>query len=649
MRRRLSAALAVIMVAGTVVAVAQLSAQASTATTPPFSQCPAIGASPSCQILIIVNSDRTVSVYGDPNVGPYDGLEDTLVGIQNDSSRPVEAITASGTPGLAGFDGDGLCTATGAPSECPFGPSGYEGPGTAFIPDATDTSRVEVDFSGGLAAGAHTYFSLEESLDAATLVVRLGTLEHDADGDGLPDAWESAQGRDLGGDLFDPTLYNAGARPDHKDIFLQIDHEVGAGFDEPTLKLIKDAFAKAPVTNPDQKPGINVHFVDGAVLSPAESDGLRKQNGDPDWGKISDRYKSDLEYHAYHYVLSTLWNSDVYAGQSDNTPGQFVVVDDCGSRTVSAWFGLKRVPRKSCEVSRASQAANLMHELGHNLGLSHGGAPAQTQADLENSEDPYKPNYLSVMNYSFSHSGMPGIGLDYSRWGADEVNKLDENSLAESDGVFATNPSNPFPSKAKTIYYCPANGTARAVALDRPVDWNCKYGVESGRISANIDWPDDDRKKGRRVWLKGQILMTSHDDWGNLVYNGGVIGQLARTYIVGPGVADVEKEPTPGLLRSIAAQVEPKSTVPTPMVVARSSESLTMQVPVSPAAVGSVSWAPVLNGGSEGESTSAATVSAGASTVVRFTVPRTSLVGAIGVSVTLETANWKVSNAVRTN
>jgi hypothetical protein len=62
-----------------------------------------------------------------------------------------------------------------------------------------------------------------------------------------------------------------------------------------------------------------------------------------------------------------------------------------------------------------------------------------------------------------------------------------------------------------------------------------------------------------------------------------------------------------------------------------------------------VSWAPVLNDGSEGESTPAATVPAGASTVVRFTVPRASLVNAIGVSVTLETPNWKVKSAVRMN
>jgi hypothetical protein len=43
------------------------------------------------------------------------------------------------------------------------------------------------------------------------------------------------------------------------------------------------------------------------------------------------------------------------------------------------------------------QAGAFMHELGHNLGLRHGGATT-----LPN----YKPNYLSVMNYSFNLLGI---------------------------------------------------------------------------------------------------------------------------------------------------------------------------------------------------------------------------------------------------
>jgi hypothetical protein len=58
--------------------------------------------------------------------------------------------------------------------------------------------------------------------------------------------------------------------------------------------------------------------------------------------------------------------------------------------------------------SRDQQAATFMHELGHNLGLNHGGA----------SNDPMncKPHYLSVMNYAYQFKNFDtSRPLEYSR------------------------------------------------------------------------------------------------------------------------------------------------------------------------------------------------------------------------------------------
>jgi predicted Zn-dependent protease len=64
-----------------------------------------------------------------------------------------------------------------------------------------------------------------------------------------------------------------------------------------------------------------------------------------------------------------------------------------------------------------------MHELGHNLGLDHGGAD-----DIN-----CKPNYLSVMSYSRQFSSPIGNRpLDYSR---SSLVHLNESSLNEPDGV----------------------------------------------------------------------------------------------------------------------------------------------------------------------------------------------------------------------
>jgi hypothetical protein len=157
-------------------------ASAASQQSPPFTECPAIGASPSCEILLVVNADKTVSVLGDPAVGPFDGSDDTLVGIINDSAAAVSAVTVSGPgSGLSLFDGDGICSGDygtwSGSSSCPYGPTGYEGPGTSFVTDPSLPDSAEVDFKGGLAPAATAYFSLEGALTSAELTAREGPLE----------------------------------------------------------------------------------------------------------------------------------------------------------------------------------------------------------------------------------------------------------------------------------------------------------------------------------------------------------------------------------------------------------------------------------------------------------------------------------------
>jgi hypothetical protein len=160
----------------TVTALLLTAAGASAIPTPPFTQCPAIGSSPSCGVLIEF-TDQGTNILEDPAVGPYDAAEDTLVGAQNDSSATVNSVTLSGvgTFGipLFGFDGDGICSGffTGTPAGCPFGPTGYEGPGTSFQNVSPDQTTGDVVFTGGLAPGASAYFSLEDRLSASLITV----------------------------------------------------------------------------------------------------------------------------------------------------------------------------------------------------------------------------------------------------------------------------------------------------------------------------------------------------------------------------------------------------------------------------------------------------------------------------------------------
>jgi hypothetical protein len=194
-----SAAVAVtaLIVGGILAAAPDGTADAASPAAPPFTQCPAIGASSGCEILLVVNPDNTISVQGDPSVGTYDGSDDTLVGIVNNSSSAIPAITVSGPgSGLAGFDGDGICTyaAGGISSGGGAGFSGdsycdaqqlagtspqdYSGPGNSFTLDPSSKDDVEVDFPGnGLVGGASSYFSLEGALTAAVVTARKGGIK----------------------------------------------------------------------------------------------------------------------------------------------------------------------------------------------------------------------------------------------------------------------------------------------------------------------------------------------------------------------------------------------------------------------------------------------------------------------------------------
>ena len=97
-------------------------------TTAPFNECPQIGYDASCGILIVI-SNNGEQVLQDPNnstagyrlidqrepryPGALRQVDDTLVGIVNESSKPVYGLQLSGESSgtdLFGFDGDGICT-----------------------------------------------------------------------------------------------------------------------------------------------------------------------------------------------------------------------------------------------------------------------------------------------------------------------------------------------------------------------------------------------------------------------------------------------------------------------------------------------------------------------------------------------------------
>jgi RHS repeat-associated protein len=134
----------------------------------PFTECPPVGADTSCALLIYV-TDSGVTILQDPSQGPYDGVEDTLIGVLNQSSKDLGHLSLGSNTDMFGFDGDGIC-AYQIDLGCPFGPTGYEGPGVSFTEISADVASGVVNFEPPVPPGGTRYFSLEEPLSASTVV-----------------------------------------------------------------------------------------------------------------------------------------------------------------------------------------------------------------------------------------------------------------------------------------------------------------------------------------------------------------------------------------------------------------------------------------------------------------------------------------------
>jgi hypothetical protein len=265
----------------------------------------------------------------------------------------------------------------------------------------------------------------------------------DVDGDGLPDDWE-INGIDYDGDgIPELDLPALGADPLHADIFLEIDWMVrppqcagqvcwgGSYSFQPrtdAMQDVVDAFADAPYRNPDRMPGINLH-IDAGRLSPVQSvpggpsgtvpSGYGGEvpwrsnvvplaaDGGFDWTEFEaikvahfGPADSDARRDAFHYVLyADRYGDPTSSGISRGIPAaDFVVTDG---------------PAGALGFTRVQERGTLMHELGHNLGLRHGGPDDETFQG--------KAIYVSIMNYFYQLDGLPPAEgsddprLDYSR------------------------------------------------------------------------------------------------------------------------------------------------------------------------------------------------------------------------------------------
>lgn len=359
----------------------------------------------------------------------------------------------------------------------------------------------------------------------------------DTDGDGLYDVWET-EGVDINADgIIDLDLPAMGADPFRKDIFIEVDYmrldqscldnvcsPAGSHTHRPkhqALEKIIEAFANAPVSNPNGTTGIVLHIDAGPasemhngrlwgnlsrsdVLEHRSKLGEYTELGNYDWtefqeikGTVSQpAYFTPARQAVFHYVISA--HGINFKGTSGISRGIYA-----SDFIMSLGTWTHRVGTTN------EQAGTFMHELGHNLDLRHGGG-----TDVQ-----YKPNYLSVMNYLFQTRGLRENSLDgIFDFSSHEQATLNESQLDERVGLEDAL------SEQGTRHYCAHvdPDTIKWVYelqvvnyANYPIDWNC-----SGIISVEPIFENINANGGS----DGNNELLGFDDWKNIRLGGGGVG-----------------------------------------------------------------------------------------------------------------------------
>jgi hypothetical protein len=371
----------------------------------------------------------------------------------------------------------------------PFGsPSTFNGyptdiPEDFFVPGSGTSIRIPLGAAYLIASGTAVKFTDNDGWIKITIEAN----DKDTDGDGLYDSWEkNGIDFDLDGNI-DLDLLALGADWEHKDIFVEADYMAGKRPNTDAIDDVKAAFSNAQVSNPDNVKGINLHFLlDEDVpwkefTSFADYYALKNAN----FGTVDERLNVNAiqaKKMTYRYCLFA--DKLSINGIDPKCPGvaEGLVCDDFILAFGAFYDGVG---------VRKDQAAVFMHELGHALGLDHGG----------NTSVNYKPNYLSIMNYAFQFDRlMPTRPLDFSYGNCID---LDESNLDEYKGI----------GQAKATVWKGPNNTILSDPSGMTIDWEYNGWIDNHTVKMNLN---NYTSKGYPS-LPNEILR-DFNDWENLVY-----------------------------------------------------------------------------------------------------------------------------------
>lgn len=310
---------------------------------------------------------------------------------------------------------------------------------------------------------------------------RYGTSPYnsDTDGDSLSDAAEI-----FGSNGVDIRYY--GADPLRKTLLIEADYYNAFKPDQAAIDQVVQAFADAPVSNPDGSTGITLAVdLDDRISSADEDNNLSPVWTDVD--VIKNKYFPSRRSKLFHYALfADRHSGGTSSGISRGIPAHDFVV------TLGGWS----VPGGTTQ----QQAGTLMHEFGHNLGLFHGGDENQNR----------KLNYLSIMSYDYQMAGLRVDGtsgvVDYSRL---KINAITGNMNEYS---------------AMSGYGGTTESDLSEYRVIRSGNWL------TGTASSNLDVNNNGSLQSS---VYAGYYNASPNDWDNIIYSGGGSGGTIGDNLLG--------------------------------------------------------------------------------------------------------------------
>jgi hypothetical protein len=247
----------------------------------------------------------------------------------------------------------------------------------------------------------------------------------DTDQDGICDNWETTSGLKVyypaGGGSWTLTYTNDPApKPDHKDIFVEIDHVDNTGktgcndgrgntswkLNSAAVNNVEAAFRGGHVLNDDGVTGVELHiYLDDPLVDPDSTipciaslnvwkdtsgggdttidsyDEAKRDNFGATTSERPSTNKGKAKWQVFHYGISM--------PKQTQDPASSGVAEQLGNDFVVS------IGASGFTWSTNHMQGTLMHELGHNLGLYHGGPDVEGNDYYTNC----KPNYPSVMTY----------------------------------------------------------------------------------------------------------------------------------------------------------------------------------------------------------------------------------------------------------